>query len=95
MVAQVDTLLSEIHSGDGTMAKLLRDDSLYTNLVRITGSADSLVSGMAHAKGTMSKLFTDDSLYNALVESVTHLNELLRDIRRDPRRYTKGAIKLF
>jgi phospholipid/cholesterol/gamma-HCH transport system substrate-binding protein len=95
MVAQVDTLISEIHSGDGTMAKLLRDDSLYTNLVRITGSADSLVSGMAHANGTMSKLFTDDSLYNALVESVTHLNDLLRDIRRDPRRYTKGAIKLF
>lgn len=95
MISQVDTLIGEIHGGDGTFSKLLHDDSLYTNLVRITTSADSIVSTMANGKGTAAKLFTDDELYNELVQSIKHLNEVLRDIQKNPRRYTKGAVKIF
>ncbi len=95
MLSQVDTLVGAIHNGKGTLPRLLNDDSLYTNLVRITTSADSLVSMMANSKGSASKLFTDDKLYDALVNSLNQLNEVLADIRKNPRRYTKGAIKVF
>lgn len=95
MIVQVDTLVSAIQGGHGTISKLLRDDSLYTQLTRVTANADTLASAMAHGKGTAAKLFTDDSLYNALVQSVNRLNALLADIKRDPKRYTKGAVKLF
>jgi len=95
MIAQVDALVSEVNRGNGTVAKLLRDDSLYTQLTRVTANADTLTAAIAHGKGTAAKLFTDDSLYNALVQSVNHLNELLADIKRNPKRYTKGAVKLF
>jgi len=95
MIAQVDSLVAQINRGNGTLPKLLRDDSLYVQLTRVTANADTLAAAMAHGKGTAAKLFTDDSLYNALVQSVTHLNELLADIKRNPKRYTKGAVKLF
>jgi phospholipid/cholesterol/gamma-HCH transport system substrate-binding protein len=95
MISQVDTLISEVHNGGGTFSRLLHDDSLYTNLVRITTSADSLVSIMAKGDGTAAKLFTDRELYDALVQSLKHLNEVLVDIQKNPRRYTKGAIKIF
>jgi hypothetical protein len=50
---------------------------------------------MAHANGTASKLFTDSQLYDQMVQAVAHLNAILVDIQRNPKRYTKGVIKLF
>ena len=61
----------------------------------VVTKADSLVSGMSSGTGTMHKLFTDQQLYDELVKTVTELNKVLVDVRRDPRRYTPGMIKVF
>jgi hypothetical protein len=41
------------------------------------------------------KLFTDDEMYAQLLKALTSLNDVLIDVRRDPRRYTKGLITVF
>ena len=53
--------------------------------------------GGVAGNGTMQKLFTDQQLYDQLVKTVTELNNVLVDIRRNPNRYTKQMIqvKLF
>ncbi|HVS60438.1 MAG TPA: MlaD family protein [Gemmatimonadaceae bacterium] len=96
-VASADTVIRQISAGNGSMGKLLRDDTLYVHLVSIVARADSLVSTMSSGNGTMQKLFTDQQLYDQLVKTVTELNRVLVDVRRDPRRYTKQMIqvKLF
>ncbi|MDQ6690289.1 MAG: MlaD family protein [Gemmatimonadota bacterium] len=97
-VASADTVIRQITSGNGTMGKLLRDDTLYVHLVSIVARADSLVGTMSGGNGgTMKKLFSDEQLYDQLVKTVTELNNVLVDVRRDPRRYTKQMIqvKLF
>lgn len=93
-VASVDTVVSQISSGQGSVGKLLRDDTLYVRLVNIVGRADSLVTSMSSGKGTMQKLFTDQQLYDELVKTVTELNKVLADVRRDPRRFTKQMIQV-
>jgi phospholipid/cholesterol/gamma-HCH transport system substrate-binding protein len=97
MTASADTVLSQINSGGGSMGKLLHDDTLYMHLSSVVARADSLVGTMANGKGTVQKLFTDQQLYDQLVKTVTELNNVLIDVRRDPRRYTNQAfqIKLF
>jgi hypothetical protein len=52
---------------------------------------------MANGNGTVQKLFSDQQLYDQLLKTVTELNNVLIDVRRDPRRYTKEMIqvKLF
>jgi hypothetical protein len=87
--------VAQINSGNGTLAKLIKDDTLYTHLVSVVATTDTLVQQMAHGKGTVSKLFTDEQLYDQLVQAVSELNKVLVDVRRDPRRYTKGMIKVF
>jgi phospholipid/cholesterol/gamma-HCH transport system substrate-binding protein len=89
--------MRQISGGNGSLGKMLRDDTLYTHLVRVVTRADSLVGTMSNGNGTMQKLFTDQQLYDQLVKTVTELNNVLVDIRRDPKRYTKQAIqvKLF
>ena len=94
-VASADTLIAQIASGQGSIGKLLSDDSLYVHLVGIVARADSLVGTMAAGKGTVQKLFTDEELYNQLLSTVKSLNAVLIDVRRDPRRYTPGMIKVF
>jgi phospholipid/cholesterol/gamma-HCH transport system substrate-binding protein len=96
-IASVDTVVSQINSGSGSVGKLLRDDTLYVHLVGVVARADSLMGVMAGGKGTIQKLFTDQQLYDQLVKTVTELNNVLVEVRRDPRRYTPGMIqvKLF
>lgn len=97
MTASADTVLTQMNSGSGTMGKMLHDDALYQRMVDVVARADSLVATLANGKGTVQKLFTDQELYDLLVKTVTELNNVLIDVRRDPRRYTKEAfqIKLF
>jgi ABC-type transport system involved in resistance to organic solvents, periplasmic component len=96
-LASTDTLISQINSGRGSVGKLLHDDTLYVHLVSVVSRADSLMNTLASGKGTIKKLFTDQQLYDQLVKTVTELNNVLVEVRRDPRRYTPGLfqIKVF
>ena len=91
-VASLDSTLLAVNSNQGSMGRLLRDTVLYTNLVGIAQGADSLMSMLSSEKGLMGKLLTDQTLYDQLNKLVSDLGEVLADVRRDPRRYTKGAI---
>ena len=99
VLISADTLVAQlgggINSQNGTVGKLLKDDELYTRLVSTVAGMDTLVSAMSHGNGTVKKLFTDDEMYAQLLKAVTSLNEVLVDVRRDPRRYTKGLISVF
>ncbi len=93
-VASADTIIAQINRTNGTVSRLLRDDTLYVHLVSVVSRADSLVGAMSNGKGTIQKMFTDQQLYDQLVKTVTELNNVLADMRRDPRRYTKEAIQI-
>jgi phospholipid/cholesterol/gamma-HCH transport system substrate-binding protein len=99
VLGSADTLVAQlgggINLGNGTVAKLLHDDELYTRLVSTVAGMDTLVTSMSHGNGTVKHLLTDEELYTQLLKSVTNLNEVLTDVRRDPRRYTRGLIRVF
>ena len=95
MIASVDSLVRQMRSQEGTLGKLLTDDSLYTHLVGITSGADSLVRALNTGNGFASKLITDGQLYDQLTKTVTDLNAILADLRKNPRKYTKGMITVF
>ena len=91
-VASLDSTLVALNSKDGSMGRLLRDTTLYTNLVGIAQGADSLMNMLASSDGFVGKMLTDQTLYDQLNKLSTDLGGVLADVRRDPRRYTKGLI---
>jgi phospholipid/cholesterol/gamma-HCH transport system substrate-binding protein len=91
-VASLDTTLIALNSSEGSMGRLLRDTTLYANLKGITTSADSLMRMMANEDGLVGKLLADQTLYDQLNKLTTDLGSMLADVRRDPKRYTKGLI---
>ncbi|HYC52241.1 MAG TPA: MlaD family protein [Gemmatimonadaceae bacterium] len=91
-VASLDSALSAVNSSEGSLGRLLRDTTLYANLTGIAAGADSLMTLMTSEQGLMGKLLTDQTLYDQLTKLTTDLGAVLADVRRDPRRYTKGMI---
>jgi phospholipid/cholesterol/gamma-HCH transport system substrate-binding protein len=91
-VATLDSTLIAVNSSDGSLGRLLRDTTLYANLTGITQGADSLMRMMASDDGLVMKLLADQSLYDRLNKLTTDLSSMLADVRRDPKRYTKGMI---
>lgn len=92
MVASVDSLVRTVSQSEGTLGKLLKDDSLYTHFVDIARNADSVMTLLHSGNGMAGKLLTDQTLYDQLNKLVTDLTAVLEDVRRDPRRYTRGLI---
>lgn len=95
LTASLDTILVAVNSQQGTLGKLLADDTLHTQLVAVTSGADSLIRQLHGGNGFAAKMLRDEQLYDQLLKAVTDLNAILADVRKDPRKYTKGMIKVF
>jgi phospholipid/cholesterol/gamma-HCH transport system substrate-binding protein len=95
VITSTDSLILSINASKGTAGLLLRDTTLYANLVGVTRGADSLMRSLTNGQGTASRLLTDQTLYDQLNKLVADLSAVIADVRRDPRRYTKGMVKVF
>jgi phospholipid/cholesterol/gamma-HCH transport system substrate-binding protein len=72
--ARADTLLAELTSTTQRM------DAVMVSL-------DQVIGRMARGEGTLGKLSQDESLYENLDQAAFSLNELLVDLKANPRRY--------
>ena len=95
MMSALDSTLTMVQSKEGSIGLLMRDTTLYANLTGIMQKTDSLMSMMTNGKGFASRMLTDDQLYDRLTKSITDLNAILEDVRKNPAKYTKGMVKVF
>lgn len=89
-VATLDSTLAAVNSSQGSLGRLLRDTTLYANVVGIAQGADSLIAMLSNEQGMLGRMMSDQTLYDQLIKLTTDLGAVLADVRRDPRRYTKG-----
>jgi phospholipid/cholesterol/gamma-HCH transport system substrate-binding protein len=68
----IDEMVSAINSGQGSLGKLVTDETLYTSLVDFTESAQLLMDRM-NGNGTLGLLMTDNTLYYDLAETTRNL----------------------
>ncbi len=64
-------------------------DALSTELQASSESINSILSKIDVGSGTLGKLVNDPSLYNNMDSLTVNLNELIKGIQDDPRRYLK------
>ena len=70
---ELTALINDMRNGEGTIAKLLSDDEMYTNLSDMIESVNTIATDIRTGKGTLSKLLYDESLHkelNATLESI-------------------------
>lgn len=94
-VAGLDSVLAQVNNHQGTLGKLLYDDTLYSHLVGVAGGADSLMHQLNDGDGSAARLLRDRQLYDQLSKAVATLNAVLADVKQNPRRYTRGLVRVF
>jgi phospholipid/cholesterol/gamma-HCH transport system substrate-binding protein len=84
VVTNIESVTSQIASGQGTVGRLIYQDALYnsalttvTNLQDTIGQVQGVVTGITSGKGTIGKLINDETLYNSTEASMTNLNQIL------------------
>ena len=78
---QLQELMDNINKGQGTVGKLLHDDSVYVNLNRTVLEAQDLVKRVSQGNGTFAKLVNDPKLYDNLKSSTEDLQAIVKDLR--------------
>jgi phospholipid/cholesterol/gamma-HCH transport system substrate-binding protein len=88
-ITNIQNITSQIASGQGTVGKLIYDQSLYnsamdtiSNLQNTVASARQMMNSITNGQGTLGKLMTDQTLYNATTSSMTNLNQILLKINQ-------------
>ena len=66
-----------------------RLDTLGDNLDETTTSINSILAKIDTGEGTLGKMVNDPSLYQNLDSLTVNLNELIKGIQSDPKRYLK------
>ena len=95
LTTSLDSLVRQLNTPDGTLGRLLRDDTLYTRTVGVVAGMDSLLQATRTGNGVVPRLLNDQELYDRLNKTLTDLNAVLDDVRKNPERYFKGMIKVF
>ena len=96
ILSNVDSLTTGMNQGEGTLGRLLKQDTLYvqtlqavTNLIASTedlkvtlSSTRQIVSDMNSGKGTIGRLLVDDSLFRETTNMLTNLREVAEKMNR-------------
>ncbi|MBM3320423.1 MAG: MCE family protein [Candidatus Eisenbacteria bacterium] len=69
-----------------------RFDETMERLDRTILSLEEVVQRMENGQGTLGQLSQDDKLYKEMMDASRNLNDLLRDVRENPKRYLKITI---
>ncbi len=95
-IANIQGITAQISKGQGTVGKLIYDQSLYnsalntvsnlqfaTDDIKLTlGEARKVVDQINSGQGTIGKLVHDEKLYNETTASMTNLKEILEKVNQ-------------
>ena len=81
MAVPATEILDKANGGQGTMGRLINDESLYTNLDASIRDLKATVDRINSGKGSAGKFINDPELYNNLNKTVGQLQSISNDIR--------------
>jgi phospholipid/cholesterol/gamma-HCH transport system substrate-binding protein len=87
----IKTITEDLKLGKGTMGKLLTSDSVYSNVKSISEKLDTMMTNI-NGNSTVGKLLSDDEMYKKFIITIKEFNNLLIDVRKNPKKYINISI---
>jgi phospholipid/cholesterol/gamma-HCH transport system substrate-binding protein len=88
--SRASALIEDLHTGKGTVGRLVSDPKLYQRLTESLEKFNSLVDNIQNGKGTVGRLINDPSLFNSANETLNSANETLKKAEQVMNRIEKG-----
>jgi phospholipid/cholesterol/gamma-HCH transport system substrate-binding protein len=95
MLAQNSDKMSSTFSNLKTISDTLAAADIYTTVTNLKASlqkASTMMENMNNGKGSAGQFLTNDSIYTNLNNSLASLNELLADMKANPKRYVHFSV---
>lgn len=75
-VKGIQSMIDAVNKGQGTMGKLLTDDTIYDNLVYVSDQLKLLGDRLENGEGTIGRLFKDEEVYNDVQQLMANFREI-------------------
>ncbi len=74
-------IVEGVQNGQGTLGKLLTDETAYNRLNAGLGHLDEMITSVQAGKGTLGQLVASDALYQKVSSASTRIDTLLADVQ--------------
>ncbi len=91
LVGQLTDLRSQLAANNAN--PMLQSDAAYVDIRRMLKSTDALLTSLNAGGGQAGRLLNNAQLYDTLNGSLKSMEDLLRDIRENPRKYLRVKIR--
>lgn len=91
IVGQLTDLRSRL--ADINANPLIRSDAAYTRIQRMIRATDELLTSLNAGEGQAGRLLTNAQLYESLNGSLKQMEDVLRDLRGNPRKYLRVKLR--
>ena len=81
--------LADANAGKGQFGALLQDDASYRQITRLLADMDATIASLNAGEGPAGRLLANAQLYESLNGSLRRMEDLLRDVRINPRKYLR------
>src|SRR5262249_23031118 len=73
---QIGDIVDSIHRGQGTLGKLLVDESIYNKVDATLGRVDQMTASIQSGQGTLGKLLTSDTVYVKAESAINRVDDV-------------------
>jgi phospholipid/cholesterol/gamma-HCH transport system substrate-binding protein len=94
-VNETKQLIADINAGKGSLGKLSKDPAFAKKLDDTVTHLDSILQSVDEGKGSIGQLIQNRSLYDHADETLDNAQQLIKDMRKDPKKYLVIQLKLF
>lgn len=89
-LTNLNSITSKFDRGDGSLALLLNDKTLYKNTNEVTANLKSITARIEKGEGTIGRLVTDDSFYVEAKGALASMNEGMKDVKEIAGKINRG-----
>jgi phospholipid/cholesterol/gamma-HCH transport system substrate-binding protein len=94
-VSNIKQLTDDVNAGKGALGKMAKDQEFANKLQNTMNRLSDLADRLDAGEGSAGKFLRDPSMYNNTNKLLTDMQELVKAIRQDPKKYLTIRLKLF
>ena len=92
---ELKTLLANLNAGQGSAGKLLHEDTLLNEVIATLNRLNSTLDKLNAGQGTLGQLMVNPALYENLTGTMAETSALMKDFRKNPKKFLTIQLKLF
>jgi phospholipid/cholesterol/gamma-HCH transport system substrate-binding protein len=89
-LSNLNSITSKFDRGDGSLALLLNDKSLYKNTREMTANLQNITARIEKGEGTIGKLVKDDAFYVEAKGALANMNKGMKDMNEIAGKINRG-----